>query len=321
MADQPNPYWGRALPEPLPPLVEDILPTREVSILAGASGAGKTTLLLHLIKAFQTNSPFFGKRVRPNTRIGFIAADRTWRSYAERIRKIGVDTEKLGVRTVADDEDIDESRLKRDAMGLLFDLIRSLGPLDLVIIDPMVHFFGASPKEWHLMGPALLSLNKWCNRQEMTVLGTHHSTKARTDFSFVRPQDRINGSMGLLGFSSSQLFMMEPEGDADYHQLFVHGHNAADWHLKLRMTDQGIFVPVDEDGLDGLTAEGQPDPLSRRILAILPPTGSGLSVGREFIVHALKGFASPPTVDRRLKLILREGWATKAGRGEYQRTA
>jgi archaellum biogenesis ATPase FlaH len=307
-----------AIPPPIPDLIDDLLPQREVSILAGASGAGKTTLLCHLMKNALEGGDFFGQGIRPGLKIGYISGDRTVRALANAAERVGLDLTQIWMRSVPDEVAIEEARMERDPMGLLMELLTSLLPADLIIVDPLVSFFGASPREYHVMGPRLLRVSRWCNKEGATVLGTHHSTKARTDFTFKRPQDRINGSMGLLGFSSTQLFLMEPEDQGPpHHQLFVVSHTAKPLTLALKREENGTFKQLDI--VDQKLLDPSVDALSQKLLDLLPHAESGMAVGRDYLRQTLPDVASA-TLDRRLKLLLREGWARRVSHGEYQRT-
>lgn len=311
------------LPAPIPDVVEGILPAQEVSILAGASGAGKTFLVMHLIRCVQRGEPFFGHRILPGTSVGYIAADRTLRAAAYTIDRVGVDATTLPVRSVVDETSIDHN-LIRSGKGevLLAQLLDSLAPAcSLIIVDPLVALFGGDPKSYHLMAPALISLNKWCNARERTILGIHHSTKARTDFTFKRPTDRINGSMALLGFSSSQLFLMEPEENGPAcHQLHVRSHTAPECVINLKRVD-GVFdpVPLVLDEITGQAPAPQADPTDDPVAqALLRAIPNGVAVSREFLLQAVKD-VSAPTIDRRLRALVASGVLLRSAHGEYRR--
>lgn len=307
------------LATPVPDLIDGILPAHECSILAGASGAGKTYLLMELVRAIQAGEDtFLGHRFAQTLpSVGYICADRTWAEKIVTATKVGADPNLIKVRSITDDPLINERRLQTGGMDLLFELMESLLPCDLILVDPMVIFFDSSIKEYHLMGIPLITIGKWCRQRNVTVLGTHHSTKARTDFTFKRPQDRISGSQALLGFSSAQLFLMEPEeGGPPHHQFYVNSHTAAPTTIALKRGENGVFSLVGEYA-PMPEAEGL-DPVAVAILESLPPEGAGYAVGREFILQRVRN-VSAPTVDRRLRDLVASGRAARVGRGEYQR--
>jgi RecA-family ATPase len=207
-------------------LVEGLLPEHQVSILAGASGAGKTTLLLQLVKQLQSGGPAFGMPSAASLSmpgaIGYIVADRTSQDLLETASAVGVDTAALKLRSLVDDASIDIAKFETAPRAVLFDLLSSLKSCQLVIVDPLIVFTGVDTNKYHLNAAALIRINRFCMDNGITILGTHHATKARTDFGFKRAQDRISGSSALLGYTSTQLFLSTPEeNDTDYFQWTI----------------------------------------------------------------------------------------------------
>src|SRR5690348_3446380 len=94
-------------------LIQDILPAKEVSILAGASGAGKTTLLMQTIAAIQRGGEVFGHAVHPDVKVGYIAADRTWAAYMRLAQQVGVDISQLVIKALIDDDSLDISHIEK----------------------------------------------------------------------------------------------------------------------------------------------------------------------------------------------------------------
>ena len=237
------------LPKPID-IVEHVIPAHETSILAGASGAGKTTLLMHILKELQHNKPVFGHAITKDLKIGFIAADRTWEAYKKLAQTVGVDVDKLThVRALIDDDKIDCSTLERNPSIILYNLLNEMVEkgVQLVIVDPLAVLLGCDLNKYHVVAARLIQLNRYCRLNGLTVLGTHHATKARTESGFKRPQDRINGSGALLGFTSTQLFLAAAdETGSEYTEWHIISHHAKPKvvHLK-RTNDTGTFYQCD----------------------------------------------------------------------------
>ena len=229
-------------------IVRGILPRGEVSILSGASGAGKSTIIAQLLAAIQAGEDtFFGHRINHPIRVGYIAADRTWESYEELAARARLDLSHIQIRSLVDDTSIDVDRLERDSMRLLYDLISSFDSPDLIVVDPMVVFLGVDPNKYNAVAPRLIKMGRWCKQDGFTILATHHATKARTDYSFKRPQDRISGSSALLGFTSSQLFLSAPdEIGKPYAEFTAVNHNDPPENIRLERGENGLFVPYNE---------------------------------------------------------------------------
>lgn len=231
-----------------PDIIADIIPAHETSILAGASGAGKTTLLMEMLKYLQNNQPLFGHAVTPDLKVGFIAADRTWEAYKRLAETVGVDVSVLKVRALIDDDKIDCSTLERNPSIILYSLLSEMVQegRNLVVIDPLAVLLGCDLNKYHVVAARLIALNRYCRLNGITVLGTHHATKARTESGFKRPQDRINGSGALLGFTSTQLFLAAPEETgSDYTEWHVVSHHAKAKVIYLKRTVTGTFIEAD----------------------------------------------------------------------------
>ena len=226
-------------------VVQNLLPAREVSILAGASGVGKSTFLMQMVAAIVNGeTAFMGHDISHPQRVAYIAADRTFDSYTELAARVGLDLRRLQTRSLVDDDTIDVTRLERDPMELLMSMIASFRSPTLVIIDPMVIFLGVDPNRYQQVAPRLIRMGRWCRANNYTIMATHHATKARSDYSFMRPQDRISGSSALLGFTSSQLFLSGPdEIKKPYAEFIAVNHNAPPEVIKLARNDRGLFAP------------------------------------------------------------------------------
>lgn len=274
----------------MPEIIESILPEKEVSILAGASGAGKTTLIMQALAAMQKGQEVFGHRCPADLRIGYIAADRSWRSYQRTAEMSSLDLSKIGVRALIDDPAINLNNFEKSPLDELERLIGSLLPLDLVVVDPLVVFLGVDTNKYHLSAARLIRLNKLCLANDITILGTHHATKARSDYSFKRAQDRISGTSALLGFTSSQLFLAAPEEtgrDDGFYEWHVISHHAPPKVLLLSRKD-GVFRLEREE------VANQPLPLDEQLLNLL----QNGPLKREDILASLPG--SRATIDRLL---------------------
>jgi RecA-family ATPase len=241
-------------------VISEILPRHEVSILAGSSGSGKSTLIFHIIKCFQQNVPVFGHAVDSSVKIGYLAADRTWDSYCVLAKRVGVDISQLYVRSLIDDATLSEEQLKgfeNDPQTVMYGILRDMVSkgINLCIVDPVVVLLGSDINTYHKIAARMIRLNRFCKMTKLTLLGTHHATKARTDFQFMRPQDRISGSSALLGFTSTQLCLLpkEESGNKEFAEWYIVPHNAK---AKCIMLDRDEHTGVFREAYTGkITAE------------------------------------------------------------------
>ena len=285
-------------------LVQNLLPRHEVSIIAGASGAGKTSITMQLLHSIQAHKPFFGMHTTPDIKVGYIAADRGGDSLDYWAKIMDVDLSKIKIRSLIKDEDIDLKKFESNPMGLLLQLIRQMMPLDLLIIDPMIVFFGTDTKSYTTNAKCLIQLNRVAHQHRVTILGIHHAVKARTDFGFKRPQDRISGTGAFLGYSSTQIFLDTPEESGlPHHSLHIISHTAAPIELKLQRDDRAIFR----------LCENEEQKVAQLILGAVPNNGA---IATADIVNALDGVPRR-TVELYLTRLLREGLLVKPSHGRY----
>jgi RecA-family ATPase len=274
-------------------IIDSIIPAEEVSILAGASGAGKTTLIMQLLTALQANALVWGHAGRPNLRLGYIAADRTWKSYQKTAALANLDLGAIQVRALVNDAAINLHDFERSPIDELERLIGTMLPVDLIVVDPLVVFLGVDTNKYHLNAARLIRLNRLCMANKVTLLGTHHATKARSDFSFKRAQDRISGTSALLGFTSTQLFLASPEetGRSDgYYEWHIVSHHAPA-KIILLTRENGSFEYVGEESTG-------PQSLTDRMLGLFFKEQASLT--RQDVQTALKPYASRATIDRLL---------------------
>lgn len=302
-------------------VVADILPRGEVSILAGSSGAGKSTLLMQLLAAFQAGEhDFLGHVLDLDAKWGYIANDHAWKMYEETAARVGLDTSKLPHISLMDDDQIDLELFRRDSLAVLEQCLDRLiaAGCDTFVVDTLVSFFGSDIRQYTQNAYALLRLGRLARRRGITILGTHHTTKARTDTGFMRPQDRISGSSSLLGFSSTQLCLIPPgeakDAVAGVTSFHIIAHNAPPKTIALTRDQErnGIFVPFSGGALEGPSAH------EMEILEVIESAGEGVSVSRGYIAAALRERMSARTLDRALRALVSGGHITKSRHGEYK---
>lgn len=289
----------------MPDVIAGVLPEHEVSILAGASGAGKTTLLMQIVKQLQDCDQVFGHKSLCGLKIGYVAADRTWKAYEILCNNVKVDIGTMHVKALIDDPDIDIGLFERSPRVFLYGLLSEMvkAGCNLLIVDPLVSLLGGDPNKYGQMAPRLIQLNRFCIQNKVTILGTHHAGKARTDFGFKRAQDRISGSSALLGFTSTHLFLAAAEEiQQPYCEWHIVSHHAKAEVIKLKRTDpHGLFDLFTIDDEIAQTSEKKAD-CTLELLDILPPDGTPMP--RKTLVGLLSEKASPRTIDALLKQLV-----------------
>jgi hypothetical protein len=297
-------------------LINTFLPPEQISILAGSSGVGKTTLVLQLLKASQDGDDFCGFAISSQWRIGIISADRGWSEYEETAKRVGTSLDGIKHVSLIDDLKIDLKAYGEDAFTLLCDkLIPQLLPLDLLIVDPLSGMLATDLGKYHKVSAKLLMLGRILKQYHLSALGLWHAAAARTDFTYRRPQDRINGSKsGILGFTATQMFLESAEERGEvghpHHRWVIQSHHSEPRIVFLELGATG-FAPSQNQILVGNVA------LPNQIVDFFA-IGQDLETG--FILSAFEplGF-SRRTIERTLQALTKDGRLTRSAQGVYHR--
>ena len=287
-------------------------------MLAGASGSGKSTLILQLLHAWGQKQSFIDIPTPPDG-VAYLAGDRSIHSLYHRAQDVGLDMQTIPHTSLIDNQDVDIRMFQYDSLSLLFKLLDSLGG-PLFIIDPLIIFLGVDLNRYHLVAPQLIRLNRYCQDKGYTILGTHHTTKARSDFQFLRPQDRISGSSALSAFTSTQLALTSPEesqtqgtSTEQAARLDIVSHLAAPETHWLARDDQGLFSAMGPDADREIQSCG---PVGLAIYQSIP---DGSSLSTQDILSMMGDVASRATVYRQLEKLVDMGILSKASRGLYEK--
>jgi hypothetical protein len=255
--------------------IPGLFAARETHLLSGASGGGKTTFIGWFVAQLMTRDLIWGYPILHPRFVGYIAADRAARSARRKFTEAGwrypavyglVDHQDPTIRTQlrktmtggGKDPGVSGFTLFTKALEYFRQTYfheRSprdpLPPDSLIIVDGMAAIFGIEPSGSYLRQVAapLLLLNMLCRDQKLTVLLVHHAGKQVADKAqrYARPQDRVLGSTALLGFTSTQLVVEEPQlsGRKDgLYTLTVCSHDAPGFSVLFDRASNGAFVEV-----------------------------------------------------------------------------
>lgn len=280
-----------------------LLPKRHLHIMSGASGAGKTTLLLQAIKAWENKEPF--PIEFDATSIGYLVADRGDQDVKDMCHQL--DIKNVEVYGFVGDKTFPLAYLKNAEVMLQKCLEKFTRNHDLIILDPLLPFMAEkNTKDLTATMLSLIPLSRMADANNITILGSHHSSKSRSDFAFKRAQDRASGSAGMQGYSCVQIALVEGvEMDKMYHMLEITPHREARQQFWLDRGEGGWFKVV-EDRLAGLGKLGRAFEAVDKL-----PTKDLLELTRKMGL-------SKATVHRQLTKLLDEGQLIKSDRGIYE---
>lgn len=303
-----------------PALIPQYLPGGQAHFLSGPPGGGKTAFVAGLVAAVQAGRPIFGKACNPPPLIGLISADRRWSDSRQWYDVAGVG--QLPYFSIVDSDIPIKDLRKPDYPLILLDRLVTehfhAPPNSLIIIDPISYWAGGDMNRYMQVYMAMIGLNRFCEKHQITVLGLAHTGKQKGDVKerYTRPQDRINGSTALLGNSGTQMALETPDQtDSPYYRFTWVAHHAPPESYTLERTENGLFREID---IPSSTIVPRPEILTLIPTApqpsIAPKQLLGLCVAKHCEV-------SRKTLFRCLRLWHDAGLIYQPAEGEYLRTS
>jgi RecA-family ATPase len=302
-----------------PDPIKGVIPFGTVNVFAGAPGVGKTAMIMDWIARMLTNRTIWGYQTSAPTGIYYIAADRQWRSHARWLELAGIPEGTVKHYSIADDAQLDLGRISNagDALEFFAYCLEKLDPQPggFLVIDPgSPIFIAGSPNSSRDVARTLLTLSRIAQHKQITIILSAHFGKQSGDTKdrYVRPQDRIAGSVAFSGFSDTQIYLVDPEpqNDQPFHIMgWVPRHQAPEEFRCVRGPN-GLFVPWDTV---------QEDERSQRVLDAFDKDGEAVTIG-ELVLRCLERYQYHRMVVRRaLDQLLKHRRIVKLGRGKYIR--
>lgn len=310
-----------ARPVLAPPLVPHkdpiphILPHGSIATLSGASGVGKTAWTAGLIRDLQNGAPFYGHATNIPPAIGYIAADRPWRDHQQWFERAGC--APFPSYSLPDDQAFNWNRFRdwKQASAIFAECLDRLAlpPGSLVIVDPLPLFIPGRLIDYKdtAIGVRVLDAEGLRPRQ-LSMLGIFHvaKQKANKNDRYLRPQDRILGSGGQVGYSETAIYLMSPdEADKPHYEIGWVPHQIPAESAKLKRDERGLFIPYDEiyDDLSLLAA-------ALTVFEDRLPHAS--SIANTQVAKACN--CAVGTARRYVQRLMFEGKIARVGRGQYQ---
>jgi hypothetical protein len=312
----PLPIWSAPLP--------GILDTPSLNMLAGASGIGKTALISSLARIFHEGGKLWGHQITIPPAVGYIGADRGGASARLWFQAAGYPD--IPQWNLIDDRSFDLAQLhnKRGGPGLLFHALEQLKlPYgSLIFVDPIALFVGSNLLDYRIVALACIEIQRWLEDHPYCLVGVCHTSKQKADAKdrYLRPQDRIMGTGALLGYTSTQMYLMGPEEagrDDGKHTFLWNPHHRPEEHFALQRTNTGLF-DVGNTQAAALIASAL-SPALASLLALLPPPTHAISTPALMQQLTDSGIARA-TLFRQLKELLQYGYAWSPKRGLWART-
>lgn len=233
-----------------PYVIEGMLPANQLHLLGGPSGGGKSTLAFQMLDALHNGTPFLGRRTR-QMKIAYVSGDRPTASVEETQDRCRVAFPTFSL--------VDESL---DTQDLVSKVIPRLTAVcghrpNFIYVDGFTSMVpGGFQNNYAIVARWLASLQRYCWKQKITILGACHTTKTKENEKFTNPRQRILGSVSWGGFSETVL-IIEPLDDditRKKRMLYILPRNHADEHMVLTLTPEGrLQVPDKVERAESIT--------------------------------------------------------------------
>jgi hypothetical protein len=227
-------------------LIQGLMPAREVSLIAGSSGVGKTKLTIQMARAILEGKDFLTYRTVRTPSL-YVACDRGHDSVLRSLFAYGLKEDSFEWLT----EDSIPSQLGRmpRPVQILNYINRKFPQIRFVVLDG---FSGLvqDVSDYQEVKSMIRGTQNCCQKFDLTVLGTTHSTKIKTLDKICNPRERVLGSVAWGGYSE-MVISLDPEDLEDVTNPFriahVCNHSGANLRLRLKFDSSGALVVVNEE--------------------------------------------------------------------------
>lgn len=142
-----------------------------------------------------------------------------------------------------------------------------------VIFDPVTPLFiaGDSNKARDV-ALSMLYYSRLCAERQIniTLLGHFGKQRFKKEDRYLRPQDRIAGSNAFGGYTTTQIYLLDPEPEQEYWILGWVPRHGAQKQLNYIRDEVGLFVPYDEGEADAATEERATEEHRQALLRLIP---------------------------------------------------
>ncbi len=301
----------------------DYLPEFQVHLLVGAAGVGKTALLASFLMTLREGGQWLGYQLHKPPFIGLIVGDRVWADHQVWFERAGwPDIPHYSLTNdLAAGPLLEKSNQIVKGFPLLSRAAGTFGllpPGSVLALDPLSLFIEIDPVKDGYRGTAhaMLRLGQWALAQQITIIGSYHAAKQKGDVKerYLRPQDRIIGSMAMIGFSGTQMFLMGPgETGQEHYDFSIHPHRVPEQTHHLIRDTQGLFVPFDPLTAERIKADA--------IYQLLPPDGSIIAFSALELRASQELRLKKVRIYFYLNLLIKDGRVVCPLRGKYRRAA
>ena len=294
-------------------LIDDILPTNQLHMLAGAHHSGKTFLLLQMLDDFRQGKMIWERRSHPVPFV-YLTCDRNPEKFQERLNLMGIkDLPFVSAMDLKFKPSGWKWSQRLTALRQLINHGRQKVPnAELFIIDPLTLFVGGKSNDYSGLFGQLYEINQMAREEKITPLSSWHAGKLKKLDQFVRPEDRILGSGGGIGGAIETLLFLTgaKETQDGLATLTIIPRDVPEWEYRLDRAKDGRFEVAPD--VEGVIAE-------HGLLRLIPKPPdwidkATLAEKAKELLHI-----SEATVKRKLNELIERGSVKRLEHGKYQR--
>jgi hypothetical protein len=190
-------------------LIDNLLPEREVHLLAGPSGAGKPTWLTTFLHSWSKGESVFGHKSHPAEYL-YISLDRSYASVLRTLDRLGLAHDQFPFYDPPDNITSATPLIK-----IIEDAKKKHPEARLFVVEGIAtRVPDGKPNDYKIVADFLLSLRKTAEKLDITILGVAHTTKTKGEDRYENPRQRIAGSVAWGGFSET-IIILEPKDPGD----------------------------------------------------------------------------------------------------------
>lgn len=188
-----------------------------IATIGGEPKTAKTWLALEIAIAIATGTKACGEFFAERGTVAYFFAEDLDVQVRNRIRSLlasrGMSADALGGRLHICPRGQFLDVMKDDDLARIVASCRTLGKLDLLVLDPLRDISSAAEDKSDEMSPVMRRLRLVGELLECTVAIVHHAGKTTADTSKRRPGQRLRGSSAIHGSTDSGIYLGNLDGD------------------------------------------------------------------------------------------------------------
>lgn len=185
------------VPDPRPKyLIDCILPTEEIHLLAGPTGAGKTRWLFDTMLTWQRGEPILGYKSHPVPWL-YVASDRSQAGSDRTMESMGLSRSQIPTMPAWD-----------EGMSLNQIVARGQEMKAKLLVIEMFGGFVDPPSHSHQVRAFMQATCRMLQQTHMTIIGVMESPKMKPNDMYANPRQRISG-VATWGHHAETIFLVE----------------------------------------------------------------------------------------------------------------